>query len=308
MTVAVCITTRNRRLELERTLEQLARLAPAPDEILIVADGCSDGTADFVRANHPHARLIVHAAGQGSVASRNEMAHATPCDILLSLDDDSHPTELGAIAQIRGLFEKNARLAVAEFPQRTDERPESLKQTEFGPGQFIGFYANSGAAIRRAAFVELGGYFAPFFHMYEEPDFALRCVCAGWQVRREPCITIRHHWTAAGRSEMRNHRRHARNELWSALLRCPLPWLPVVAPFRIARQFYYAATRGLDWLLGEPVWWWQCLRGLGPCVKDRAPLPWRTYRAWMHLVRAPHNDPARWQRDFPQPSTPNPQP
>ncbi len=308
MTVAVCITTRNRRVELERTLAQLARLDPAPDEILIVADGCSDATADFVRANHPQARLIVHSGGQGSVASRNEMARSTECDILLSLDDDSYPIELDAIAQIRGLFEKNARLAVTEFPQRTDERPQSLSQPDLGPAKFVGFYANSGAAIRRTAFVELGGYFAPFFHMYEEPDFALRCVCAGWQVRREVCVTIRHLWTAAGRSEMRNHHRHARNELWSALLRCPLPWLAVVAPFRIARQFYYAATRGLDWLLREPTWWWQCLRGLGQCVKDRAPLPWRAYRAWMNLVRAPHNDAARWQRDFHPPSTLHHQP
>ncbi len=302
MTVAVCITTRNRRVELERTLAQLARLVPAPDEIFIVADGCTDGTATLVRAACPQARLIEHATGAGSVASRDEMARATACDILLSLDDDSYPIEQDAIAQIGALFEKNDRLAVAEFPQRTDERPQSLCQTDFGPAQFVGFYANSGAAIRRSAFVEVGGYFAPFFHMYEEPDFALCCVAAGWQVRRELCVTIRHHWTAAERSEQRNHHRHARNELWSALLRCPLPWLALVASFRIARQFYYATTRGLDWVLHEPVWWWQCLRGLGPCVKHRAPLPWRTYRAWMQLIRAPHDDAAKWERDFHQPS------
>ena len=298
MTVAVCIATRNRRVELERTLAQLARLDPAPDEILIVADGCTDGTADFVREHYPQARLIVQEPARGSVASRNAMAAATACDVLLSVDDDSYPIETDAIAQIRVLFEKNARLAVAEFPQRTDERPQSLTQTDFGPARFVGFYANSGAAIRRAALVELGGYFEPFFHMYEEPDFALRCVCAGWQVRRELCVTVRHHWTAAERSEQRNHHRHARNELWSVLLRCPFPWLLVVAPFRIARQFYYACTRGLDWVLHEPAWWWQCLQGLAACVKNRAPLPWRTYRAWMNLVRAPHNDAARWAADF----------
>ena len=38
--VAICITTRNRRAELERTLAQIAALVPQPDEILVVADGC----------------------------------------------------------------------------------------------------------------------------------------------------------------------------------------------------------------------------------------------------------------------------
>jgi GT2 family glycosyltransferase len=283
-------------VELERTLAQIAALAPRPDELLIVADGCTDGTADFVRQRHPEARLFVHEKGRGSVASRNEMARATECDILLSLDDDSYPIEPDAIGRIRGLFEKNPRLAVAAFPQRTDEFPESLNAAHF-----LGSYPSSSAALRRAAFVELGGFFEPFFHMYEEPDFALRCACAGWQVRFEPCVIVRHHWTGSQRNEMRNHQRQARNELWSALVRCPMPWLLAVAPFRIFRQFGYACSRGLAWILGEPAWWWQSLRGLPACLANRQPLPWPRYRAWMHLVRSPHADPTQWNLDFGRP-------
>jgi GT2 family glycosyltransferase len=295
---AICITTHNRRAELERTLAQIAALAPQPDEIFVVADGCADGTVEFARERHAAAHLIVHEEGRGSIPSRNEMAAATTCDVFLSLDDDSYPLESDAITRIQSLFASNSRLAVAEFPQRTDEDPQSLQQTVATSARFIGSYANSGAAIRRAAFTELGGYFAPFVHMYEEPDFALRCVCAGWQVRFETCVTIRHHWSRAQRNEMRNHQRHARNELWSVILRCPMPWLGVVAPFRAVRQFGYACKRGAAWVLGEPAWWWQCLRGLGTCTKHRRALPWRSYRAWMELLRSPHNDATRWARDF----------
>ena len=70
------------------------------NEILIVADGCTDGTADFVRQRHPEARLFVHEKGRGSIPSRNEMAAATTCDIFLSLDDDSHPIEADAIERL----------------------------------------------------------------------------------------------------------------------------------------------------------------------------------------------------------------
>jgi GT2 family glycosyltransferase len=296
MRVAVCITSHQRRSELARTLGEIARLDPRPDETIVIADGCTDGSAEMVRADFPWVRLIVHETAHGSVPSRNEMGRATDCDVFLSLDDDSYPVETDAIPRIRALFTGNPRLAVAEFPQRTDERPASLEQTNFGPARFIGSYANSGAVVRRSVFVELGGYEDAFFHAYEEPDFALRCCAAGWQVKFEPALHIRHHWTSSQRSEIRIHHRHARNETWSAWMRCPLPWLLLVGPFRAWRQLGYAWKRG--WTLREPVWWWQALCGLGTCLRRRRALTWKKYRAWMQLVRTPHGDAAKWEGDF----------
>ena len=296
--VAICITTYHRRVELERTLAQIAALDPQPEEILVVADGCSDGTVEFVRERHPGVRLIVHEQSCGSIPSRNEMAAATTGDIFLSLDDDSYPLERDAIARIRELFEMNPRLAVAEFPQRTDERAESITAGGFGPARFVGSYANSAAAIRREPFVTLGGYPDFFFHAYEEPDFALRCVNAGWQVRFEPCVTVRHHFSSVERNEIRTHQRHARNELWSVLLRCPMPQLLAVAPFRMWRQFLYACRRGWAWVWREPRWWWQCFGGIGRCLSARSPLAWPRYRAWMGLVPSPLTDEAEWNARF----------
>jgi GT2 family glycosyltransferase len=283
-------------VELARTLEHIRALSPAPDELRIVADGCTDGTEDLVRTMAPDAVLTVNQPGRGSIPARNAMGHATGCDVFLSLDDDSYPIELDAIGRIRRLFEEQPRLAVAEFPQRTDERPESLEQVDFGPPVFIGTYANSGAAARALVFRELDGYVEGFVHAYEEPDFALRCCAAGWHVRFEPALHIRHHFTSAGRNEIRTHHRHARNELWSVARRCPLPWLLAVAPFRIMRQFGYAWHRG--WTTQEPRWWMDAAKGLRPHLMHRTPIPWRKYRAWMQLVRQPHNEAARFERDF----------
>lgn len=296
--VAVCITTHNRRDDLAPTLAALGVLAPAPDETLIVADGCTDGTADWLRSAHPHLRLIVHDTPRGSIPSRNELAAAATGEILLSLDDDSHPIEPDFISRLRLLFEKHPRLAVASFPQRTDEFPDTLTAPDFGPTQFVGSFANSGAAIRRSAFIELGGYPDFFFHAYEEPDFALRCVAAGWEVRHETSLSIRHHFTATQRNEMRTHQRHARNELWSVLLRCPAPQSLAVAAFRAARQFGYASTRGLHWVLREPAWWLAFLRGVPCCLAARQPLPWDRYLAWMRLLRSPIADEAEWAKRF----------
>ena len=298
LTVGICIATHNRRDDLTRTLAALAQLAPAPDEIIVAADGCTDGTLEWVRASHPSTRLIVHDKARGSIPSRNAMAAACGCDVFVSLDDDSYPLDGDFIQRVRVLFEKNARLAVASFPQRTDEFPATLTATDFGPTEFTGSFANSGAAIRRAAFEELGGYPDFFFHAYEEPDFALRCVCAGWQVRHEPSLTVRHHFTGAQRDEIRTHQRHARNEFWSVVMRCPLPQLFAVALFRAARQFGYAWSRGLAWAAQEPRWWLAALAGVPRCLAARRALPWRGYLAWMRLVRAPLRDEAEWTKIF----------
>ena len=294
MKVAVCIATHNRREDLARTLREIARLDPPPAEIIIAADGCTDGTPEFVAREYPAARLIVHDEARGSIPSRNEMASVCASEIFLSLDDDSYPIETNFISQVARLFGENSALAVASFPQRTDEFPETLTQTDFGPSHFIGTYANSGAAIRRRLFDSLGGYPDFFRHAYEEPDFALRCCAAGWQVRHETSLTIRHHFTSAMRNEMRTHQRHARNELWSVLLRCPAPMLFGVALFRIVRQAGYARSRGPSWLLREPQWWFAFLKGMPRALAAREPLPWRKYRAWMGLVRCPIESRDEW--------------
>ena len=294
LTVGVCITTHNRRAELERTLRVLSTLQPPPDEILVAADGCTDGTVEFVHGAHPGVTLIVNEKSRGSIPSRNALAAACASDVFLSLDDDSYPVESDFIAKLRQLFIARPRLAVASFPQRTDEFPQTLTATDFGPPHFIGSYANSSAAVRRAVFHELGGYPDFFFHAYEEPDFALRCVAAGWEVRQETALTIRHHFTPLERNEMRNHHRHARNEFWSVLLRCPAPQLFAVALFRAVRQFGYASTRGWDWAVKEPSWWVGALGGVRRCLAQREPLAWSRYRTWMALVRKPIYDEAEW--------------
>lgn len=296
--VGITIATHNRREELARTLVQLAQLDPAPDEILVCADGCHDGTADFVRENHPHIRLVLHETARGSIPSRNELAHACSCEVFVSLDDDSYPIDADFIARVRAAFAQAPRLAVLSFAQRSDEFPASLTAADFGQSAFVASYANSGAAIRREAFTRLGDYPDFFFHAYEEPDFALRCVCDGWQVRYDPGLLVRHHFTTAQRNEIRTHHRHARNECWSLLMRCPAPQLFGVLLFRIARQLGYALRRGPAWVMREPQWWWSMIQGAGRALRERKPLPWARYVAWMRLARTPITSEQEWNALF----------
>jgi GT2 family glycosyltransferase len=281
--ISIMITTKNRVKDLMRTWQVLQQLSPAPQEILITADGCTDETVAMVKAEMPNAKIIVNAKCKGSVASRDRMMREARGDLVLALDDDSYPEEADCIARIVVFFEQNSRLAILHFPQRSDEYPETLEKSEFGSQRLTHSFANSGAVLRRSTYLHLPGFEPKFFHMYEEPDYALQCIAAGYDVLFSPLVTIRHHYSGKVRSELRNHHRHARNELWSVLLRCPFPYAPGVALYRALSQFRYACQRGVSWAIREPVWWWQAMAALPYCLRKRRPVSWASYNRWLQL-------------------------
>ncbi len=277
------ITTRNRIGELRRTWRALQQLIPPPLEVLITMDGCTEDVVEAVRTELPEARVFVNQIGLGSVASRDRMMREARGDLVLALDDDSCPEHLDCIARIVPFFEQRPQLAVLHFPQRTDEYPETLAQTNFGSEHLTRSFANSGAVLRRSTYLQLPGFESRFFHMYEEPDYALQCVAAGYDVLYSPIVTIRHHYSGQARDEIRIHHRHARNEFWSTLLRCPFPFAIGMAGWRVFSQFRYAWKRGGSWVIREPSWWWQALGGIPYCVRKRRPVSWGGYKRWLRL-------------------------
>lgn len=285
--VTVMITTRNRAVSLVRTLDALAALKPAPDEVLVTLDGCTDESERLVRERFPGVTLLVNATGLGSIPSRDRMVRLARNPLVLSLDDDSHPLDDDFLSRAAAFFERDERLALLAFPQRSEEFPESLEQTDFGPDLEIASYASSGVMLRVSAYRALPGYATVFGHMFEEPDYALQCLAAGWRARLHAGLVIRHHYSGLNRNEIRIHQLHARNESWSVLLRCPSPWWPFVALRRAAGQFAYACKRGPGWIVREPLWWWRALAGARAILRERRPVTWRAYRYWRRLLRAP---------------------
>ena len=291
---AVSIATHNRLSELERTCRVVASLTPAPDEVWVVADGCTDGTVAFLRERYPFFRLIEHEVSQGHVRSRDEIIRRTDCDIVLVLDDDSHPVEKDFISRLRQLFAWRPKLAVASIPQQTDEFPETLECEDFGPPQFVGSYSNASAALRRSVYLQLGGYDMDFFHAYDEVDYALRAVAAGYEIYRPAHMTIRHRFSSLNRDEVRMHHLHGRYEQASVWRRCPWPYAIPVALFRAVRQAHYAWKRG--WLAREPEWWAQAMADFSRNIKRRKLVGWPAYREWMGLMRRPARSEAAWTR------------
>jgi len=284
MRVSIMITTRNRVGELRRTIQMLGKLDPSPDEILITADGCTDGTAEFVSSALPNAKLIVNQPAIGSVASRDRMMREAKGDLVLALDDDSYPEQSHCVSRIVPFFQQRPELAVLHFHQRTDEYPETLVETKIGSEERLTrSFANSGAVLRRSTYLQLPGFEPRFYHMYEEPDYALQCAAAGYDVLFSPIVTIRHHYAGRARDEIGIHHRHARNEFWSTLMRCPFPPVLAMLAWRVFSQFRYACKRGWSWVVREPGWWAQAVAGFPYFLRKRKPVSWAAYQRWLSL-------------------------
>ncbi len=303
MTVSVMITTRNRCSELRQTLEMLEKLNPQPIEILVCADGCTDGTDSMLANEFQGLHIISNLEARGSIAARIQLLHLAKGDIVLSLDDDSYPTAPDFLSQLIDQFEKHPEVSVISAAELRDGGQfSSPTKTPDAQGQYVSAYANCAGAMKRSFYLERQGFLPFFFHMYEEPDYALQCYAAGSAVWFEPSLVIRHHLSASQRQNLKRHHQNARNELWSVWIRCPWPWMPLVAAFRILTQFRYAWSQGVSWTITEPLWWYAALRGLPKCLKFRAPVNWGIYLNWMRLARNPILTVDELSRKFNHPS------
>jgi glycosyltransferase involved in cell wall biosynthesis len=76
-TLAVIIPTHNRLELLIEALASVARQTRPPDEVIVIDDGSTDGTAEHVRESFPGVRLIEQRNAEVSVARNAGLAVAT---------------------------------------------------------------------------------------------------------------------------------------------------------------------------------------------------------------------------------------
>lgn len=85
--VSVVIPTFNRKTSLCKLLDSIQEMHPAPDEVIVVNDGSTDGTAGYVRMNYPGVKLI-ESPGVGHARARALGASAATENLIAFLEDD----------------------------------------------------------------------------------------------------------------------------------------------------------------------------------------------------------------------------
>lgn len=171
--LSVVIPTFNRRASLERTLTSIADEAAALDaEVIVVTDGCTDGTDEMLeRYRPPHRFLHVRQHNQGPSAARNRGVDHSSAPIILFIDDDTEPCDglLEGHLRQHGSATDRAVIGPMVSPPEGESRPWLAWESEMLRRQYSayetgavtpgagGFYT-ANASLHRDLFDRSGGF------------------------------------------------------------------------------------------------------------------------------------------------------
>ncbi len=247
--VAVVIPNWNGRRWLPGCLDALAGQVQVPAEVIVVDNGSTDGSLDYLRAEHPRVRVLAlptntgfaHAANVGLRAAGAELVALINTDVvlaedwilrmsaalraapgagavackMLSLDDPTRVYDAGDILRRDGACEQRGRFG------RDDGRFDAAGEV---------FGACAGAALyRRDAVLALGGFDERFFAYLEDVELALRLRLAGWECRYEPAVALHAGEGSSHQLTGGHHPLVMRNTLLIVARYFPARWLHLVA-------------------------------------------------------------------------------
>jgi GT2 family glycosyltransferase len=197
MRTSVIIVTYNSRCYLSACLQSLLDELDAEDEIIVVDNGSSDGSADFICTHYPQVKLILN-PNKGYAGGNNCGAAAANGEYLFFLNPDTC-LEKGALSHLLAPLMNDTTVALTtpcivlmRQPDLINTCGNTMHYTGLtycrGAGQPRGNYsistevdAVSGSAfiIRREMFQTLGGFDECFFMYVEDTDLSWRARLTG---------------------------------------------------------------------------------------------------------------------------------
>jgi glycosyltransferase involved in cell wall biosynthesis len=208
--LSVVVPTRNRAHEVTRLLRALEQQAPVDGgfEVIVVADGCTDGTEARLRSAAWSFPLhVLQQSESGAATARNCGAALASGRTLLFLDDDVEP-ERGALnAHVSFHASQSRAIALGYLPPIVEQGGflgvtlrdwwDSMFDRLRMPGHRYWYkdLLSGHFSIAASAFHELGG-FDPSLRCHEDYEFGYRSIRSGLALRFLPDAVAWHHETS----------------------------------------------------------------------------------------------------------------
>jgi GT2 family glycosyltransferase len=209
---------REETLKCLRSLEQLDH----PCRIIVVDNGSSDGSADYITCHFPQAELVALPSNIGFAAACNRaITHAlkdTTCEYVFLFNNDAviHPH---AISELLRAAKVHPQAGILGPKMYYSDRPNTLwyagarrrwgvlAAADTGRGQIdlgqfdtlrqVDYVFGTAMLIHRSVFERIGLFDEGFFLYLEDLDFCLRAQAAGFSLLFVPQAQIWHQGSAS---------------------------------------------------------------------------------------------------------------
>lgn len=253
-------------------------------EIVVVDNASSDGSAEMVRAEFPHVRLVANHENRGFTAASNQgLAQAEGRYLLLLNPDtevvgdalatmidhmDGHP-EVGVLGPQLRYPDGSRQSSRRRFPTFSTAIVEStvvqewwtdnrflrryyMADTPDDQVQPVDWLVGACLLVRRQAYEQVGGLDEGFFMYSEELDWCRRIKAAGWGVVYLPTATVIHYEGKSSEQVVAARHIHFQSSKvryfrkhYGPLQAEALRW------FLLATYAYQLVREGAKWLVGH---------------------------------------------------------
>jgi GT2 family glycosyltransferase len=248
------------------SIEAARRAYPGKSELIVVDDGSRDGSAAFLREQHPEVRVVAHATNRGFGPACWSGAQAARAPLLVLLNSDVS-VDAGFLEPLVRPFEDPRVFATSPLIFDGAGRPSDVTLSvpylrrgkvryrrvpietlvahgDAAPSPWVTLFPLGGAfAVRRDRFLSLGGWddlFHPFY--YEDTDLGLCAWRRGWTCQVVVRSRVSHdEGGTIGRSYARARIRVVRRR--NRLL---FTWKNLTSGTQLAAHLAYQALRVLE--------------------------------------------------------------
>jgi GT2 family glycosyltransferase len=287
--VAVIIVNWNGRHHLEGCLDALSAQTFTDFGVVVVDNGSTDDSVEWLKAHYPQVRLIRNAKNVGFAAANNQGIRATETEFAVTLNNDTRVAP-GWLAALVEAAESDPTVGMVASKMLFADRPDTINSagialdpagiawdrlggvyddpTQVTPVEVFGPCAGA-ALYRRAMLEQIDLFDEDFFAYLEDVDLAWRARLAGWRCLYAPAARVFHAHSATGIEGSPFKSRHlGRNKVWLVAknygpTKRLLAYLPVIVLYDLAAVTYALIAQGnvynllgrIDGLMGLPRAW-----------------------------------------------------
>jgi GT2 family glycosyltransferase len=274
--VSVVIVTWNGRQYLDACLRAVAAQQGVAAETILVDNGSTDGTGDFVRETFPWVRIVALPENLGFTGGNNAGVREARGRVVALLNNDTVADPGWLRALVAGL-DPAAGFALATSlvvymhdPAIVDSAGDGMLRaggafkrhhggsaSAVATSQEVFGVCGAACAMPKAVWEELGGFDERFFFSHEDVDLSYRARLLGYRCRYVADAVVHHHGSRTiGRASARSVFHGQRNLEWVYLKNTPpgLLWrtLPEHLLYVLAAAVHFARTgRLLPFLRGK---------------------------------------------------------